>query len=280
MSMKYIDCHTHSSFSPDASDSLESMVKRAQELELAAYAVTDHCDVNFWDKAENDNIIDADMYDAGEYALKSVQAVSELKEYYDNLICGIELGQPLQNLAKAELVVSDPRIDFVIGSHHMNKNENDFYYLEYNKMDIKQIETLLESCYIQMLDMCKWGKFDVLGHLTYPLRYISGEYGIDVDMSRNDDIITEIFKTLIQKGKGIEINTSGLRQKYGKTFPDLNYVKMYHDLGGEILTVGSDAHCVADLGKGIADGFEIARQAGFKYLAYFKCRKPEFLKID
>ena len=99
-------------------------------------------------------------------------------------------------------------------------------------------------------------------------------------MSRYEEIIREIFKTIIYNGKGIEINTSGLRQKYGKPFPEYRFVKMYKELGGELISVGSDAHTVADLGKGVADGAEIAKQAGFKYLCFFKERKPQFLIIE
>ena len=278
--LKLIDMHTHTDFSPDAKSSLFDMCKRAEELGLLAYAVTDHCDVNFWDKTDDKGIIDYDMYGSGEYALKSIEQVTKLKEIFPNLICGIELGQPLQNLDKAEIIANDSMLDFIIGSHHMNKGENDFYYLQYDKMNSDEINKLLENAFIQTYEMCQWGKFDVLGHLTYPLRYITGECGIEVDMSKFDDVISEIFKTLIQNGNGIEINTSGLRQKYGKTFPDLKYVKMYKEFGGEILTIGSDAHCVKDLGKGIEQGIEIAKQTGFKYVTYYKNRTPEFIKID
>ena len=92
-------------------------------------------------------------------------------------------------------------------------------------------------------------------------------------------MIADSLKTLIEKGKGIEINTSGLRQKYGDVFPSLKYVKLFRELGGEILSIGSDAHTVADLGSGITEGAKIALEAGFKYLCYFKERKPNFLKI-
>lgn len=278
--LKLIDMHTHSNFSPDAKSSLIEMCKRAEEIGLLAYAVTDHCDVNFWDKTDDKSIIDFDMYGSGEYALKSIEEVTKLKNTFSNLICGIELGQPLQNLDKAELVANDSRLDFIIGSHHMNRGENDFYYGKYEYLNICSIEHMLTRCYVEMLEMCKWAKFDVLGHLTYPLRYITGECGIEVDMSKFDDVIETIFKTLINNGKGIEINTSGLRQKYGKTFPDFKYVKMYKELGGEFLTVGSDAHCTKDLGSGIDMGFEIAKQSGFKYVTYYKNRKPKLMKID
>ena len=85
---------------------------------------------------------------------------------------------------------------------------------------------------------------------------------------------------MIIKGKGIEINTSGLRNpKIKETFPSLKYVKMFRELGGEIISIGSDAHTVEDLGTGTLEGIKLAEEAGFRYIAYFKERKPNFLKI-
>jgi len=287
MSRFLIDLHTHSSFSPDAKDSMEDMCKRAQELGLSAYAVTDHCDCNFWHSAEHyfddpNEAKDPIMYGAGEYALKSIKKQAQLRDMLSdklNFLVGIELGQPLQYLEKAEEIVSCKELDFVIGSHHQNRDTEDFYFLEYNKMDLKSIYALLDDFFAQMLEMCRWGKFDVLGHLTYPLRYICGDYGIEVDLSRWDELIRKIFTTLISKGKGVEINTSGLRQKYGRTFPELEYVKLFRTMGGEIITIGSDAHCTADIGKGISQGIDLAESAGFKYVSFFKERKAHFIKI-
>lgn len=279
------DLHTHTNFSPDAESTPEQMCGRAAELGLAAYAITDHCDCNFWyplENCESTTATDAEMYGAEKYANASIDCQTALKEKYSgrlNLLCGIELGQPLQNLERAEEIASRSELDFIIGSHHQNAGENDFYWIEYDKLDSSEIYRLLDDYFCQVYEMSKWGKFDVLGHLTYPLRYICGEYGIDIDMKRYDDVIREIFCTLIHSGKGIEINTSGLRQKYGLTFPTLDYIKLYRELGGEIITLGSDAHCAADIGKGIFEGAELAKAAGFKYISYFKERKPMFMRL-
>ncbi len=282
MNQLLIDSHTHTAFSPDAKDSLTAMCERAIELGLYAYTVTDHCDCNFWDKTDDKDITDYMMYGAGEYALNSIKAQYEMKQRLEgrlNFHVGIELGQPLQNIEKAEEIAALPQLDLIIGSHHMNNGENDFYYLDYSSMTSSEIDKLLSDCFTQTLEMCRWGKFDVLGHLTYPLRYICGEHGIGIDISKYDELIAEIFKTLINSGKGIEINTSGLRQKYGLTFPDFKYIKLYKDLGGEIITTGSDAHCTADLAKGIPQGTELARQAGFEYIAYYKKHQPVFVRL-
>lgn len=281
--MKLIDCHTHTQFSVDSDADISEMIEKACRLGLAAYAVTDHCECNRW--YSEDHYPDEDTYryyDFGDDFENSVSAVTKLKGKYSgklNLICGVEMGQATHDFDIAEKIVSDSRLDFVIGSMHQLPKTEDFAFIEYDKISPKDIYDLAERYFLEINKLCKWGKFDVLGHLTYILRYIKGSAGIDLDISPFDEIIADSFKALIEKGKGIEINTSGLRQKYGDVFPSLKYVRLFRKMGGEILSVGSDAHCTADLGKGIREGAEIAREAGFANLCFFKERKPVFIKI-
>lgn len=276
------DMHTHSAFSPDAEDNAQAMIEEALAKGLQYYAITDHCDCNFWEMPPSEDIRDADMYGSRYYAKASISRLDDLKAIYNGrleLICGIELAQPLQNEEAAMKIVKDTRLDFIIGSHHMNKGKDDFYWLEYKNMDSSEIYALLEDYFKEVLEMCEWGNFDVLGHLTYPLRYIVERSDVQIDMKRYDDIIREIFCTLIHNDKGIEINTSGLRQPIGKTLPELEYVKLYHDLGGEILTVGSDAHKKADIGAGINESIRIAAEAGFEFLTCYRRRTPYMISI-
>lgn len=280
------DMHTHSRFSPDADQNteIEAMTRRAEALGLCAITVTDHCDCNYWlPESEGDypeyQQRDSMMFGSRDYALASIGAAYALKERYPVLRCGIELGQLMQAPEEARLVASDPRLDFVIGSLHMNAGKPDFYWIEYNKLDTSELYALLDSYFAEELETCKRGDFDVLGHLTYPMRYITGEFGIELDMRRYDDIIREIFGTLIDRGKGIEINTSGLRQKYGQPFPTLEYVKLYRSLGGEIITLGSDSHRLGDIGAGIRECAELASEAGFRFTALFSRRRPEFIRL-
>lgn len=281
--MNLIDCHTHTQFSVDSEADVRAMLDRACELGLAAYAVTDHCECNCWYSAEHYNgSVLSDDFDYGKDFEASVSTVTALKKQYAdrlNLICGVEMGQATHDIEIAERIVGDDRLDFVIGSVHQIKNEKDFAFIDYKDYSMDGIYDLLERYFMEIYDLCKWGKFDILGHLTYTLRYIKGGFGIDADISRFDEIISESFRELIRKDKGIEINTSGLRQSYGDTFPSLKYVKLFRDLGGELLSVGSDAHTVEDLGKGIADGAKIAAEAGFTRLCCFKKRKPDFIGL-
>ena len=282
--MKLIDCHTHTQFSVDSEADLGMCAERADRLGLAAYAVTDHCECNSWYPAEHYSDGD-DMHDSYRYKdcfLDSVAAVTALKEKYNgkfNLICGVEMGQPQAAPEVAAFINADDRVDFIIGSLHQIRGEKDFYYIDYTDLGTDKIYDLLERYFMELNEMCRTNSFDVLGHLTYCLRYMKQRHGIEPDISRFDDIIADSFRALAQNGKGIEINTSGLRQGFGETFPNLRYTKLFREMGGEIISVGSDAHTAEDIGKNVRDGIEIAKAAGFTRIAYFKKRQPQFIAI-
>lgn len=281
--MNLIDCHTHTQFSVDSEADINKCVERAAELGLAAYAITDHCECNAWYPEEH--YTDKSVHDSFNYRKDfygSVEAVTELKEKYANklnLICGVELGQIMHDTEAAAIAASDERVDFIIGSVHQVLGEKDFFYIDYEKMSMDEIYDLLERYFKEVYELCRSGIPDVIGHITYCLRYMKQRHNICPNITRFDDIIAESFRVLAQNGKGIEINTSGLRQGFGDTFPDLRYVKLYRELGGEIISIGSDAHTPEDIGKGVAQGAEIAKLSGFTHLCYFKQRKPVFIEI-
>ena len=265
-----MDVHNHSNLSPDGTNDPEDMVKRAIELGIGYYALTDHLEINkFYDEEY--------LY---EEPVRKASEISPLliDKYSDkiNMAYGVELGQPLQDMKLTDRMLSSYKYDFIIGSLHMCNGWDDFYLLDYNKVSP---DFLLKLYFEELLEMARWGEFDVLGHLTYPLRYIVGDSGLYIDMSKYLPIIKEIFSTLIKNDIGIEINSSGLRQKIGLTLPDEYYVRLYKELGGKILTVGSDAHCTEDLGKGIPETIALARNVGFTELAFFKKRNPTFISI-
>lgn len=278
-----LDMHTHTSFSVDSEEPFENMLSRAEQLGLTAYAVTDHCEAERFYSAEhyarpkmNSNF---DVYDYRDCFYASVEAVTAAKDAYNGkmkLLCGVELGEALYDMEATAEILSDKRLDFVIASLHELEGYDDFAFLDYNKYNI---EELLYKYFLEIYRICKWGEFDSLGHLTYTLRYIEGKFGFKVNMSRYREIIRESLRALAEKNRALEINTSGLRQSYGKTFPTPEYVGMFRELGGAIITVGSDAHNVNDLATGIADGIAIAKAAGFDYVAYYEKRQPVFVKI-
>jgi histidinol-phosphatase (PHP family) len=119
---------------------------------------------------------------------------------------------------------------------------------------------------------------DVLGHLDLIKRYGVARYGPFVPALFEDEI-RAVLRAAVEAGSGLEINTSGLRQAPEETYPALEVLRWYRELGGEILTVGSDAHHVDHLGAGIPHALDLARAAGFGAIAYFQSRQVHWLDL-
>lgn len=272
-----IDCHTHTAVSPDGYDNADASYSQACRLGLKAIAVTEHVEANRpYGPEKYDTLHTSDehyFYNEDIFRKSMETNFNVTKSLSDStvFINGVELGQATHNYEFADTVASDERLDFIIGSMHELKGRDDFAFLDYPSLDINKI---LNEYFDELLSMCRWGGFDVLGHLTYPLRYICGESGINISISSFEDKIRLIFKELAALDKGIEINTSGLRQKYGKTFPDASLVKLFRECGGKIISIGSDAHRTCDIGKGIKEGCDIAQAAGFDKIYYFRKHVP------
>ena len=130
-----------------------------------------------------------------------------------------------------------------------------------------------------MYDLANFDHYDVLGHLTYAQRYIVKTFGPQFELRRFEEKIRAILGRVIANGRGIEINTSGLRQGLGFTMPDYWVAGIYRELGGEILTVGSDAHYPEHVGANIPEVTEALREIGFRYLTVFRERKPVMVPI-
>ena len=270
--MKYTtisDSHVHSCFSHDGNDPVMMLCDYAVKMGLYALTITDHCECN--------------MYEERNYAKAIKDSFVETKRAAAalngklHLYKGIELGQATQNLQAAESILSECDVDFVLGSLHNIRGLEDFYLLDYNKLDIHD---LLCTYFDEIMELIAWGKFDSLTHLTYPLRYIVGEQHREVSYEVYKDRVDDILKALIEQNKALELNTSGLRQAIGKTMPCPTVIKRFKELGGKYLTIGSDAHRWADVGSGVEDGYQIAQNAGFDHITIFVNREPVLLPLE
>ncbi|MDR3072647.1 MAG: histidinol-phosphatase HisJ family protein [Clostridiales Family XIII bacterium] len=258
------DYHTHSNFSYDhiGGSSMEELVCTAIEVGLDEIAITDHYDPNF--PADEANL-DFPAYK---------KQLLELKETYKDrirVVPGIELGiRPGATLQScSDEIVSFP-YEFVIASVHSAGDH------PIHRQSFREGRTDLESVifyYEWTLECIKaYDNFDVLGHINVIDRYLP----TDPEESLYIDCIEAIFRVLIEKGKGIEINTSNYRYGQVRTIPTLSMLKLYRSLGGEIVTTGSDSHGVRYIGKNLSDAQELLRAAGFTHLTTFENRMPVF----
>lgn len=269
MPQRIIDTHVHTDNSPDGHHSAMYMCECAEMAGLRAIAFTDHVESDAYRRDHYDRV-----------ALQSFIDVTKARSAFRGklLVCaGVELGQPMYDVATSEEILANLPYDMVISSVHNFQNEQDFMYLDYSQWDITD---LMNKYFDELIKLARWAKFDTLAHMTYPLRYIVGEHGIPVDMSKFSDKVDEILSLLVKNEKALEINTSGLRQKLGKTMPEEDVVRRFKQLGGEFVTVGSDAHYAKDIGAGVDVGMEIAQRSGFDCVTLFQNRQPVQIPIE
>lgn len=268
-----IDCHTHTGYSFDADSSMREMCETARKAGIAVYTITDHCEA---ERALTLRHLGMNLEEVTE---KSLEEICTLREEYRGtgfqLLRGVEIGQPTQCLAVANRV-ADRDYDFVIGSLHALRGEEDFYYMEDKVLSKTEMDRVLERYLTESLEIIQWGRLDTLAHVGYPLRYLNG--GKYRDFGSNDELVEQVFLKLIDCGKALEINTSRLLET-GDTLPFPKYLKLYRQLGGELVTIGSDAHTPDKVGSGIKEGMQLLAEAGFRWVFYYQEHKPVAVEL-
>ncbi len=267
------DFHMHTEFSTDSSASVRSMLDASAARGLHTVCITDHLDMDY----PPDEELGADPFrlDLDTY----FQELSALKDEYRGKLdvrIGVELGlQPHLGKAYEKLTEKYP-FDFVIGSLHLIHGMDPYYGKIFEGRTDAEVyrEAFLETA--RCLENVS--AFDVLGHLDYVVRY-GRRQAQEYSWREFADEIDEILRLLISSGKGLEMNMAGI--KYGLEFanPHPDVLRRYRELGGEIVTVGADAHRPEHAAYDFEEAGEILKTCGFRYYAEFAGRKPVFLPI-
>lgn len=263
------DQHMHCNFSGDSDALPEDMIKAGIAHGLSGICFTDHLD---YDYPEEPNIflLDFDNY---------FKVLSDLREKYADKISvniGIELGLQTQAAGQNLAVTEKYPFDFIIGSSHV-VNHMDPYYPEFfagrdeDAAYMEYFESVLENINSGV-------DFDVYGHIDYVVRYGPNKNAF-FTYEKFKDIIDEILTQLISKGKGIEVNTGGFKYGLGHPNPTEDIIKRYRELGGEIITMGADAHVPEYVAYEFDKTAQIIKKCGFKYYTVFKNRKAEFIPL-
>ncbi len=268
--MKYYDNHVHTNFSPDSRMIMENAVRKAAENGLGGIAFTDHYD------------IDAPCGECGFQfdPLLQQKEIDKMRSMYKlDILKGIEVGLQHGSIDKAKAFTGSYNFDTVIASVHFVDGEDPYkgeYYI--NKNYKQAYSRVLEIIYDTARE---YNDFDIIGHFDYIVRYAPHEnYCKSITMAEFGDYLEPLLAFLTENGKTLEINTKTYKDKSGYApVLDINILKRFRELGGEALSLGSDAHeycCIC----GQFDIFrEIIKNCGFRYLVYYKNRKPQFYKI-
>lgn len=267
------DCHMHTSFSTDSKACPEEMIERAIALGMKEICITDHYDMDYPRNprtGEEEFQLDTPAYQA---------KIRELQERYRDRIqirFGVELGLQAHLKKQMEEYVRRWPFDFVIGSMHL-LNGKDPYDCE-SFQDMEDREMYRSYFRATSENLRAFHEFQTLGHLDYVVRYGKSK-GAEYRCGEYRDEIDEILKLLVEYQIALEVNTGGL--KYGLGFPNPHpeIIRRYRELGGEMVTVGSDAHEPRHIGFDFEKAAELLKEAGFQYYTQFTERKPVFVKL-
>lgn len=259
------DFHMHSTVSFDGHSTPEEMVRAAELAGLKEMCFTDHVD------EDPRGIITDQIYDVKDYNA----AYDHLRSDKVKIRRGIEFGLLDDNRASFKAYLSLRRYDFVLGSIHYADNEDVYYGPYWDNRNLFQGERQYLEDTLRCVEL--HDDFDVLAHLTYISKAKSNPYHTPVKLEEHRDVVAAIMKVLIAKGKGLEINTSGV-DRCGAFLPSEDYLRLFKDLGGQIVTVGSDAHTADRVGQYTHRACEILKDI-FGYVCTFEDRQPIFHKL-
>ncbi len=264
------DCHLHTSFSGDCESSMEPQISAAIALGLKTICFTDHLDVDFPDKYGMDFSLDTPSY---------YNMYCDLKDKYEKkieLLFGVEYGLQDHLTGDFDKYRKAWPFDFIIGSSHLLNGEDPYYFGPDRNVPDRQLYTSYYESILKNLTVFEG--FQSYGHLDYIVRY-----GLEKEKSYRirdfSEIIDEILHLAIQKGVAIEVNSAGLKYGLGFAHPHPDILKRYRELGGELLTIGSDAHAPQHIAYGYETLSDYLSSLGFKYYTIFRERQPEFVPI-
>lgn len=264
------DYHVHTHFSSDSKASMEQMVEKAIDLGMKKLCFTDHMDYDFPKQYGLSFVFDPEEY------FKELAIIAERYKNKIKVLKGIELGlQPYLSERFGKLM-RQYDFDFAIGSSHL-VNKVDPYQPEY--WESKSTEEGITTYFQSIIDNVKaFTDFQVYGHLDYVVRY-APDKNQAYTYKKYSGIIDEMLKTILDAGKGIEVNTSGYKYFLGYTHPQTDVLKRYKELGGELITIGSDGHKPEHLGYDFPRAEQMLLSLGFKYYATFEKKKPVYEKL-
>ncbi len=270
--MKFYDNHIHSNYSPDSKSAIAEYALRATELGLGGIAITDHLDIDAplrEDEKENPFIFDPIERN------KEIDRIAATCNA--GIFKGIEVGLQPRSIEKIKEFTSRYEFDSVIASLHFIDGEDPYFGEYYIGKEAKYAYGhAYEVMYKTAVD---YYDFDILGHYDYIARYAPYS-NRDITYREYSDLLDPLLRFLAQEGKTFEINTKTYREQNGYTPKlDLDILKRFRELGGEAISLGSDAHEPHRVAENFEKFSSIVKECGFKWLVHFEKRKPVFSKI-
>ena len=264
------DYHLHTTFSPDGKSSLADYCVAARQIGCTEFCITDHMDLGYHERIYEGIVSREAVHAVAAAWQKACRANPDL-----TILLGMEVGYKPGTDLESALLLSALPADYIINSVH-DVGDEDPYFDSYfsQKTRREAYEAYLRAVY-DSLDAAY--DYSVIGHYGYVFR--NAPYPAPVICHAEfPDLIDATLMRLIYLGKGLEVNTNTLKM-LNSPMPGADVLRRYRQLGGEILTLGSDAHDTAHLCSGFSEACALLRSLGFSYLTRFREMKPEFVPL-
>jgi len=266
------DYHVHTEFSDDSTEPMEDVVNQAIAIDIDEICFTDHVDYGI--KTDHDEKQKPGQLLNVDYP-NYFREITELAGKYQGQITlkqGLEFGMQTHTIEKYQKIFDTYDLDFVILSCHQVRDK-EFWTYDFQRG--KTPDDYNAEYYREIYEcICQYKNYSILGHLDMIQRYNESLYPFE----KSKGLITKILVRVIADNKGIEVNTSSFRYGLKDLMPARDILKLYHKLGGEIITIGSDCHKVTDLGDHIPYVKEELRKIGFTHFCTFERMQPIFHK--
>lgn len=267
------DYHLHSSFSGDSTEPMENMILAAIGRGLTHICFTEHMDMDYPETPDTPKdmfLLNTDSY---------LYDLARFKAKYENQIrisFGVELGMQPHLMRQLALYARSHEFDFIIGSTHLVQGK-DPYYPDY--FAGRSEEEAFRAYFQEIIaNLKKLSGYDVCGHLDYVVRY-GADKDLNYSYNKYKDLFDEMLTLILEQEKGIELNTGSLSCGMRDASPCMDVLKRYRELGGDVITVGSDAHSAGAVAAHFARAEEILTACGFRYYCVFENRLPEYFRL-
>ncbi|MBQ8403411.1 MAG: hypothetical protein IJX55_03170, partial [Clostridia bacterium] len=210
----------------------------------------------------------------------SVRDALAMREKYAGKLkvyTGVELGESIWHREIEEELFSLYDFDVVLGSVHTVRHPKDsrpFAQIDFNLWSDKEVDEFLNMYFSDLLETVMTVNCDIMSHLTVPFRYVIGKANKTLVMPRYMPKIKQILRYIIDHGIAFEVNTSGIGSAYSVLLPDVEFIKLYRDMGGYLITLGSDTHTVERAANAFPETIALLKELGFKHIYRFENRIP------
>lgn len=262
------DFHVHSIYSHYCKYSMDKMIEAAINKRIKALYFVDLFEI-----AGNMNLYFE--FDILEYWKEVKKYNFKYKDKID-ILCGLELGISKEDIEEAKQKIDNQPLDMIMLALHRVGNK---FFNNGEFFRNRRPSSIYEDYYKEMINILdNFDNFDILGHIGILESYKHNIFK-DFKFEDNSNLIYEVLERLVKMNKGLEINTSILRFNEEYINTQFKILKMFNKLGGEIVTIGSDAHTPDQIGFEYKKAVQVLKNAGFENVCFFRKRLPNFVKV-